>query len=439
MLSREDNELLVRVGPETAMGTLMRLYWIPFLKASEVPPGGQPYRVRLLGEDLVAFRDSSGKVGLVDHACPHRGAPMVFARNEDDGLRCVYHGWKFEISGQCQEMPCEPADSPMCKRMKIKAYPVKERNGVLWAYMGPDADKAPELPEVEWNMVPEEQVAISMRVQECNWLQALEGEIDSAHAAILHGRVGDGGVINQWRQAQDLSPTFECVQHDAGVSIGARRKTPDGDNYVRVNQFLMPFWTLVPPQSQFPELSGHAWVPIDDEHTLCLMFSYHPAKPFYERTRKLFKEGHNGRETGHHSDGAFEKRPVTEPYHTYWSRYNRSNAYHFDYQSQVDKYNSGMPGLWIQDAACQSGVTPIFDRSKEHLGTSDSGVARTRRVLLEVVKKLAASGERPPSSNAPSAFRWRAVSLTIPLGGDWMKLGEEAMRAEPGKDFGYTP
>ncbi|RJP67510.1 MAG: ring-hydroxylating oxygenase subunit alpha, partial [Comamonadaceae bacterium] len=178
MLTREDNERLVRVGPGTEMGRLMRLYWIPFLLAKNVEADGQPYRVRLLGEDLVAFRDSSGQVGLVDHACPHRGAPMVLARNEEGGLRCIYHGWKFTVEGRCLEMPAEPANSRMPSAMRIGSYPVRERNGVLWTYMGPDPAQAPQLPSLEWNMVPAEQVAVSMRVQECNWLQALEGEID---------------------------------------------------------------------------------------------------------------------------------------------------------------------------------------------------------------------------------------------------------------------
>ena len=437
MLSREDNELLVRVGPEAPMGRLMRLYWIPFLLARDVPADGLPYRVRLLGEELVAFRDSDGRVGLVDQACAHRGAPLVFGRNEEGGLRCVYHGWKFSVDGRCQEMPAEPDNSPMLKKVRLKAYPVKERNGVLWTYLGPDADPPP-LPSVEWNLVPPENVHVSMRVQECNWLQALEGEIDSAHAAILHGRVDAGGAIDEWKQAADLQPKFEVVQHDAGMHIASRRNIDGDRNYVRVNQFLMPFWTLVPPFSEFPELSGHAWVPIDDEHTLCIMFSYHPAQPFYEKTRKLFKEGHKGRETGHHSEGAYEKRAVTEPYHTYWSRFNRANAYGFS-EALQEKYNAGLPGLWLQDAACQSGVTPIYDRTKEKLGTSDSGVARTRRVLLEAVKELAAEEARPVSTRDPDLFLVRAISITIPAGADWMAHGKDFMRARPGQDFGYQP
>ena len=439
MLSPQDNDTLVRVGPDTPMGQFMRLYWVPFLRSSDVEADGQPHRVRLLKEDLVAFRDSSGRVGLVDDACPHRGAPLVFGRNEHDGIRCVYHGWKFGVDGKCHEMPAEPANSPMVSRIRIKSYPVQERNGILWTYMGPNPDSPPPLPHLEWNLVREEQVAISIRVQECNWLQALEGEIDSAHAAILHGRHGDGGVINQWKQAADLAPKFECVQHSAGMSIGARRHTPDGRQYVRVNQFLMPFWTLVPPQAQFPELSGHAWVPMDDEHTLCLMFSYHPSQPFYEKTRKVFKEGHNGRETGHASEQSFEPRPCTHPFPRYWSRYNRDNAYQFNYALQVEKYNSGLPGLWVQDAACQSGVTPIYDRSKEHLGTSDTGIARTRRQLLDHVRKFHTEGLRPSSADHPEEFMRRAISITLDAGANWIEAGAKHMQAQLGKDFGYQP
>jgi hypothetical protein len=195
----------------------------------------------------------------------------------------------------------------------------------------------------------------------------------------------------------------------------------------------------VPPFTAYPELSGHAWVPIDDELTLCIMFSYHPTQPFYEKTRKVFKEGHNGRETGHASEASFEPRPVTEPFPHYWSRYNRGNAYQFRRDLQVSTYNSGLPGLWVQDAACQSGVAAIYDRTKEHLGTSDTGIARTRRVLMDAVRKLQTDGLRPPSADHPDHFMVRAVSLTIPTGGDWMALGGEFMQARLGADFGYQP
>lgn len=153
MLSREDNETLVRVGLGTAMGNLFRLYWMPFLPSGDLEVDGQPQRVRLLGEDLVAFRDSEGKVGLIDHACPHRGAPMMLGRNEDCGLRCVYHGWKFDVSGAVLDMPAEPEDSRFKNKLKIKSYPCVERNGMVWTYMRADADAAPPLPNLEWNLV----------------------------------------------------------------------------------------------------------------------------------------------------------------------------------------------------------------------------------------------------------------------------------------------
>ncbi len=438
MLSREDNERLVRVGQGSAMGMLMRLHWLPFLRASDVVADGQPHRVRLLCEDLVAFRDTAGKVGLVDHACPHRASPMVFARNEENGLRCVYHGWKFSVDGQCQHMPAEPAASPMCQHMRIKAYPVRERQGILWAYMGPDAEPPP-LPDVEWNLVGAEQIHVSLRIQECNWLQALEGEIDSAHAAILHGRVDAASTIDQWRQAQDLMPTFECVAHASGVHIAARRRAGPGQQYVRVNQFMLPFYTLVPPQTQYPELSGHAWVPMDDEHTLCLMFSYHPAQPLYAKTRKMFHEGHKGWDSGHPSDASFIKRPVTEPYPLYWTRFNRGNAYEFDHAMQVKQRNFGMPGLWVQDAASQSGVSPIVDRSQEHLGSTDVGIVRTRRLLLESLRRLALDGTRPASVTEPASMMWRAVSITLPEAEDWKPAAALPMQARLGADFGYVP
>ncbi|MEX1035204.1 MAG: Rieske 2Fe-2S domain-containing protein [Sneathiella sp.] len=193
------------------MGNLFRLYWIPFLPSGDLEVDGQPQRIRLLGEDLVAFRGSDGLVGLVDHACPHRGAPMVLGRNEDCGLRCVYHGWKFDISGTILDMPAEPEGSRFKEKIKIKAYPCQERNGVIWTYMGADAAVAPPLPNLEWNLVPVENVVVTFRVQECNWLQALEGEIDSAHAPILHGRVDTGGSIDKWVATRDLRPTFECA------------------------------------------------------------------------------------------------------------------------------------------------------------------------------------------------------------------------------------
>ena len=186
MLSTSDNDILCRVGPGTPMGDLMRQYWIPAVRSDELPaPDCPPVRIRLLGEDLIAFRDTSGNTGLFANACPHRGASLFFGRNEEEGLRCVYHGWKFDVTGACVDMPSEPAESNFKNKVRIKAYPTFERGGIVWAYMGP-REKAPDLPQFEANMLPDGQYSMYTIFQECNYMQGWEGEMDTVHQAFLH-------------------------------------------------------------------------------------------------------------------------------------------------------------------------------------------------------------------------------------------------------------
>ena len=193
MLSQEDNELLTRVGPGTVMGSLMRQYWLPIMLSSEVPePDCKPLRVKLLGEDLIAFRDADGRVGLVEEHCAHRGASLYFARNEHGGLRCVYHGWMYDVSGRCVDMPNEPAWSNFKDKVSITAYACRERNGLVWAYMGPRKDPPP-LPDLEFNLIPPEHVLLWKHLQESNWVQGLEGNIDSSHLSFLHARLDADG------------------------------------------------------------------------------------------------------------------------------------------------------------------------------------------------------------------------------------------------------
>jgi phthalate 4,5-dioxygenase oxygenase subunit len=437
MLSREENERLVRVGQGTAMGELFRLFWIPFYLSKDLVADGQPKRIKLLGEDLVLFRDSENRVGLIANACAHRGAPMMFGRNEACGIRCVYHGWKYDVTGAVTDMPAEPPTSRLKERVKIKAYPCQERNGVVWTYMGPEPRNAPPLPDMEWNLVPSERVVVTLRVQECNWLQALEGEIDSAHAPILHGRIDSRGAISDWIAARDLKPMFQCQRQDFGVSIAARRRLDNGMLYWRVNQFVMPFYSLVPPQSKFPDLSGHAWVPMDDEHTLCLMFSYHPTEALSDRTRTVFLDGHNGRESGHASRNAYAPKSPTTPYADFWTKYSPDSGFLFDYESQKSTWFSGLPGLWVQDAACQAGLEPIYDRSTEQLCTSDAGIVMTRRLLLDSVADYEQRGVKPPGVDKPEVFMVRALSLTLPDGTGWAEAGHPFMKAPLGSGFGY--
>jgi len=193
----------------------------------------------------------------------------------------------------------------------------------------------------------------------------------------------------------------------------------------------------VPPQSKFPELSGHAWLPIDDEHTLCLMFSYHPSEPLLARTKQLFIEGHNGRETGHASRHAYDKRPPTTPYADYWTKFNVATAFHIDYEAQRTTWFSGLPGLWVQDGACQTGLAPIYDRTQENLCASDTGIVMTRRLLLESAVALRDRGMRPSGASEPDALMVRAVSMKLPDGTPWADAGRPHMQAPLGSGFGY--
>jgi phenylpropionate dioxygenase-like ring-hydroxylating dioxygenase large terminal subunit len=436
MLSHERNELLVRVGENTRAGNFFRKYWLPIFPSGDLEADGQPKRVRLLGEDLVIFRATDGKVGLLDSRCPHRRAPMFFGRNEECGLRCVYHGWKFGIDGGLKEMANERDDSRYKDRLHIKSYPCVERSGVVWAYMGSERDNPPPLPELEWNLLPAERVHVTFRVQESNWLQALEGDIDSSHAQILHGRVGGGGELSSHITGRDKQPVFETLQQPFGVTIAARRQASAENYYWRITQFVMPFLTMVGPHPTYPEITGHMWVPMDDEHTLVLTFSFHPSEPLPEKTLQIWENGYKGRDGGHMSKNGTEPRP-NEPYAAYWSKWNRGNQFLFDYELQ-QTWNSGLPGLWVQDAGVQAALDPIIDRTKEHLCASDVGVVAVRRKLLEAIEAME-KGVTPETVSQPELSRVRAASLTLPISATWQEAGQRAMFAPVGADWGYVP
>src|SRR5437762_527055 len=223
MLPSSDNQLLTQVSAGTPGGEVLREYWIPFLLSEELSaPDCPPLRIRLLGEDLIAFRTTSGAVGLIGNACPHRGASLFFGRNEEEGLRCVYHGWKFDCTGQCVDMPSEPAESNFKSKIKATAYPTYERSGLIWVYMGPP-ERQPEFPEYEWNMVPESNVHFSRRLQENNYLQGVEGGIDSSHVPFLHGQAPQISPAANNYSARDKMPRLTVSRTDYGFVYGAER------------------------------------------------------------------------------------------------------------------------------------------------------------------------------------------------------------------------
>jgi phthalate 4,5-dioxygenase oxygenase subunit len=445
MLTAEENALLTRVGPGTPMGDLLRLYWIPMLPSADLAEAdGRPQRIRLLGEDLIAFRDSSGQVGLIGANCPHRGASLFFGRNEESGLRCVYHGWKFDVTGACVDMPNEPSESNFKEKIRALTYHCRERHGLIWAYMGPRSEPPP-LPDLEWNTVPEGQYFFSARVQASNWVQAMEGGIDPSHSAFLHSRLNAqedidrglrrGGSLGMLYNRRDKSPRFESLDTDYGVAIAVRRNAEEDSYYWRVNQFLLPFHTMIPPYGEDPPLSGFAWVPIDDDNTLCLCFTYHPTRVLPpEQIQGISGINNDGVEALHPSAAIFLP-PTSEPYSRYQTRLTRENDYLVDWEAQKTKRFSGLPGLWPQDAGCQESMGSVCDRTQEHLGSSDSGIIQVRRRLINAAKRLRDEGIAPDDAENPALFRVRPGSAVLSRGVRWSDGIREQLVATPGVNY----
>ena len=295
-MTREQNEQLIRTGPGTLLGDLFRRYWIPALLAEEIAePDDPPVRVQLLGEKLVAFRDTSGRIGLINEFCAHRGVSLWFGRNEECGLRCPYHGWKYDVNGQCVDLPSEAEETGMRSRIKLKSYPCLELGGVIWTYMGPPELK-PAAPALEWTQAAPDRRFVSKRWQESNYLQAIEGGIDSSHVSFLHsGALNTDPLFKEGKRAntynlRDRMPHFEVVEYEGGLLIGARRLADNDRYYWRITPFIMPWHTLIPPRAGHP-VGGHAWVPIDDENCWAWSINYHPGRALTGSEVKAMKDG----------------------------------------------------------------------------------------------------------------------------------------------------
>jgi phthalate 4,5-dioxygenase oxygenase subunit len=403
MVTHEQNELLTRTGPGTLMGNLFRRYWIPALHDWELPaPDGPPVRVKLLGEPLIAFRDSKSRIGLIDEFCAHRGVSLWFGRNEKSGLRCAYHGWKYDITGQCVDLPSEGGEGPMCSRIKLKSYPCIEQGGVIWTYMGlPELKPAP--PALEWASVPPERRYVSKRWQECNYLQALEGGIDSSHVSFLHSGalkrdplfVGSKG--NEYN-ARDLMPHFEVVEFEGGLLIGARRNAEHDRYYWRITPWIMPTHTIIPPRAGHP-LGAHAWVPIDDENNWAWSINYHPRRALTEAELTAMKNGQ-----GIH---------VKYVPGTFIPLANKRNDYLMDRTAQsAGIHYSGVEGIAMQDASLQESMGLIQDRTRENLCPTDRGIVMARRMLLQAAEASHA-GQRVPGLD-PAEQRVRSCAIELP-------------------------
>ncbi|MBI77524.1 MAG: (2Fe-2S)-binding protein [Rhodospirillaceae bacterium] len=421
MLTTERSKLVTETGPGTPMGSLFRRYWIPFLLAAEVPdPDCPPVRVTLLSEKLIAFRDSAGRIGLIEEFCAHRRVSLWFGRNEENGIRCPYHGWKYDYTGQCVEIPSEPENSDYCKDIKITSYPCVEKGGIVWAYMGPLEYKPPP-PAFEWTSIPECQFFHSKRWEECNYLQALEGGIDSSHVGFLHSGelksdpLHHGSKGSNYHMA-DRKPKFEVEEAPFGLSIGVRRNAENEQFYWRVTPWIMPWYTIVPPYGDNP-LNGHAWVPIDDHNCFAWTFSYHPSRPLNQKELKIMQKG-----GGLHVDlipGTF--RPSI----------NKENDYLIDRAAQKARTTySGVRGIAMQDASLQESMGPIQDRTRENLVLTDKAIVMARSRLSKAALDLKKG--KKPSGIDPETQAIRSASFILPRNVPFSEAPGDPMRVKPG-------
>ena len=411
MLSREDNELVTRVGPEAPLGRLMRRYWLPALLSDEIAePDGPPVRVRLLGESLVAFRDTEGRIGLIEEFCAHRRVSLFLGRNEESGLRCVYHGWKYDVSGRCVDMPTEPPETDFSARVRLAAYPTVELGGVVWAYLG--GGEPPAEPRFEWTGLRPDQRVVTRTWQECNWLQALEGGIDSAHASALHTTLTPdtkrAGLSGMWTAPVPLRDEVEVT--DYGHAYASIRPMPGGRKWVKVYHWVMPCHTFFPfelggdGETLQPIVNGHMFVPMDDENTMVYNWiGKYGEAPLGDGEREIL-EWSRGRAPGEIGAGHRKLR-------------NRDVDWLIDRAVQKTETYSGIDGINNQDHAVQESMGPVVDRTKENLGTTDAAVIATRRILLGRLK--AAAPDEDPPGVAPTYYGVRAIERVVDGEVDW--------------------
>lgn len=403
MLSKEDNDILTQVGQGTPMGDLMRRFWIPAMLASEVAePDGAPKRFRLLGEDLMAFRNTDGVVGILDEFCPHRRSSLALGVNADNGVRCLYHGWKFGVDGECVDTPAEPPGASMVGRVRAKSYPAREVAGVIWTYMGP-AENEPVFPEFEWMKYPEGHCVPFKVLEDCNYAQAVEGTIDSAHAGVLH-RESPWGQPAKYEHEKDLSPKLEVEYTKYGLRYGAVRKLVDeGKLHARVTEVVLPFFTLIPPDGfgvRKNRRMANAFVPRDDVSTWHIQWFFDDSTPIDVEYR--IKEG------GHYVDENFRKLR------------NIDNWYLQDRQMMKTTNMSGIEGILIQDHAVSESQGRILDRTKEHLGGSDVAVVAWRRQMIRAARAFAKDGAIPAVlGNDVPWSKIRSATVRFPDTSNW--------------------
>jgi phenylpropionate dioxygenase-like ring-hydroxylating dioxygenase large terminal subunit len=421
VLSLEENRLLTETDPGTPMGELFRRFWLPAMLSAELPGADcPPVRLRLLGENLAGFRDTNGQVGVLDAYCPHRGAPLFFGRNEECGLRCVYHGWKFDVHGTCVDIPNVPEGATYKQKIRTIAYPTIEKAGLIWVYMGP-ADKQPPFHRFEWLDTPDSHRFIQKLVIHCNYFQSMEGDFDASHAPFLH-RTLDNNASNlhlRIRESagsmEDMMPRYVLEDTPYGNIFGAVRKQQDDNNYVSVTHWILPCFTT--PGASPKVLQMNFRVPVDDEHTMHYRLRYDLNDPLSER--ELWENKHGGFLFPEVIPGTFT--PVA----------NKSNDYLIDRLMQRNYSYTGIKSFPIQDLAMiEDQWGPIANRSLEHLVSSDEAIIRVRRNILKAARDLS-KGIEPTLAWTPEVARVLPTRMVLPADADVAAALQPHWQARP--------
>jgi nitrite reductase/ring-hydroxylating ferredoxin subunit len=446
MLSRADNELLCRVGPGTPMGELMRQYWVPCLPSSEFPePDGEIKRMMLLGEPFVMFRDTDGKIGAMVEACPHRGASLYFGRNEGCGVRCNYHGWKFDRTGNLVDVPTERpgsrAEAHFKETVSIRAYPCHEVNHMIWIYMGP-RKTPPPFPEFEINLLPADHVAPpSIMMEEANWLQNIEGDLDSVHLDHVHRRLAEDapnpplGMPGFWNNDPN-PPRLDVERTEWGAFYTSMRMLPDGRDWHRINNFVFPFHTTI---SVGPVAVLRSFVPLDDHHAMLVHQMASVEGPFTDAASALGPDSETVlAEDSFAAVGGYLPRS-NDPRSYFMTFANKRNDYLRDRTVEKESMRLGVPFvLNLQDRAmtelmCGADGEPLYDRTQEHLGSSDQMIIAVRAQLLAAVKALRDDGALPPNVDDVSLDHVRSASLILEPDVDWRTLSADARSSDSGR------
>jgi len=418
MLSKEENERLTRVGAGTPMGEMLREVWTPALRSASLIADGAPKQFRLLGEDLVAFRATDGRVGVLARQCPHRCSSLALARNEENGLRCIFHGWKFDVSGKCVDVPTEPADrrAAFAATVPVTHYPAREAGGMVWIYMGRRASP-PDFCDFEFHHPPAESL-LRCAIVHGNWLQGFEGQLDSAHLNFLHrssvpGRANANSTGNL--VSSDSAPRFEFIEQPYGFREAALRNLPDGTIYARIREVVLPYFSFIPGNHGEPRFVV-AVVPIDDEwsaHWYYYMNPFGPVPEWY-RAQALDRSGSD------HDDFAADRGDAT-------------NAWHQSRDAMGNGHFSGfLKNFVYEDFIIEESMGPISDRSREYLGSSDAVIVRARRMFFDALDAHA-KGELPFGLDQAIDYRAiRALAVRFPQGTNWRTLD---LKAPPAYEF----